>query len=96
MKKIVAALFVLAFMFVACEPGVLNPPSGPGTEYPCGLQGKVCGNNKCCWRADNCGGEAGCPAGYCCFDTNKDFEFGTKQPYPQMSKDEAKARSAPR
>lgn len=96
MKKLLVTLLVLG-MIAACTPAILTPPVGPGTSYVCGLQGKVCNTSKCCWRGDNCGGEAGCPAGYCCFDTNKDFEFGAARSYPQMSQDQACQRmSAPR
>lgn len=48
---------------VACA--FQNPVS---PEYPCGTQGLDCGHGLCCWRGDSCGGEIGCPVGYCCWD----------------------------
>lgn len=95
--KIVTVLIAIASVFVACEPGVLNPPSNTSnSEYPCGIQGKVCPDQMCCWRGDDCGGDIGCPAGYCCFNGD-DTAFGAVKPYVQMSKDEAKTRmSKPR
>lgn len=93
MKKILVTM-VATVAILACD--VVNPPSGPGTEYPCGIQGKVCPNSMCCWRGDDCGGDIGCPAGYCCFNGD-DTAFGATKPYVQMSKDEAKTRmSKPR
>jgi len=57
-------LFAALLLLVACPPA---PPTGPGTAYPCGVNGVSCGNHMCCDEGDACGGTPGCPEGYCCF-----------------------------
>lgn len=65
----------------SCDGGILHPKTGPGTEYPCGLQGRSCGNGMCCGLYEACGGPGvACPEGYCC------PTFGTdRTPKPQTS-----------
>jgi hypothetical protein len=58
---------------LACQtPADLVVKTGPGTPYPCGVNGKVCSGGTCCGENEVCGGDtpksAGCPAGYCCDD----------------------------
>lgn len=74
-----------AVLVTACNGGVLHPPVGPGTDYPCGLQGKSCGNHMCCWLDEDCGGGPfnGCPAGYCCYNGGDDTNM-TRKPEHQM------------
>jgi hypothetical protein len=49
-------------------PSVLTPATGPGTDYPCGVSGRVCQNKMCCGEYDVCGGDdPSCPVGSCCF-----------------------------
>jgi hypothetical protein len=68
------AAFIAA---IACVGPATNPPTGPGTDYPCGLQGHSCGNHMCCWLDEDCGGQNpsadgktayGCPAKMCCYN----------------------------
>lgn len=72
---VVVAIVVAVF---ACGPASV-PPSGPGTQYPCGLQWFECPVQKrgeplaCCPLNHICGGPdpAGfqrCEPGFCCFD----------------------------
>jgi hypothetical protein len=70
-------LWALA-MTTACGANtILTPPTGPGTEYPCGVDGTVCTVQKTCCPANNtCGGEpdaVGCPPGECCFEEGGPF-----------------------
>lgn len=46
---------------------LLNPRTGPGTDYPCGLHGHSCGNSMCCPQDYDCGGVPWCPVGQCCY-----------------------------
>lgn len=90
MTKLVCALaslnFVLALCVFACGPAV-HPAEGPGTEYPCGIHGRVCGGGMCCADTEVCGGydAAGfsrCPAGYCC-DEGEDWPNVSGRQRPQ-------------
>jgi hypothetical protein len=59
-----------SLLIASCYPGsIINPKTGPGTEWPCGLHGIECGNHTCCDDHDICG-SAGtrCPEGFCCYD----------------------------
>ncbi len=77
MRHILAVSFV-AFLVAACKMSVLNPPVGPGTDYPCGIHGIQCPDQKCCWENDVCGGQpfSGCPADYCCYVGPDDDSLG--------------------
>lgn len=81
MRPLSAIIAISVCAVIACSHSVLTPPSGPGTVYPCGLQGISCGNGMCCWLGDVCGGGPfnGCPAGYCCYVGPDDANFR----YPQ-------------
>lgn len=59
-------------------PAILTPPSGPGTEWPCGTSAHQCldaqgsATGTCCDDGYVCGGQGAdsfqtCPAGECCF-----------------------------
>lgn len=86
-SKTLAAIFVMAVV-VACGPNsVIYPPTGPGTEYPCGLQGKSCdpvAPGKCCNLDEDCGYTgpwSPCPEGYCCYNGGEDTRYpGTSKP----------------
>ncbi len=70
---------VAALAFVACNtPRILTPGTGPGTAYPCGVNGVVCltpqgrPSGFCCDEHNVCGGEQPhtpmtCPVGACCY-----------------------------
>lgn len=61
-------LFLAPLLLAACTaPATLTPATGPGTSYPCGVDGKVCADHGCCSQSESCGGEPGCPAHSCCF-----------------------------
>jgi hypothetical protein len=73
MRPIFLVAGVLALL-LACH-GLTTPPTGPGTEYPCGLHGVVCSQSEkravCCPQNHICGSEGGfsrCTAGDCCYD----------------------------
>lgn len=59
----------LAFVAACATPLILQPAQGPGTDYPCGYTGVVCGGHECCPQYHVCGGTtwSSCPAGQCCF-----------------------------
>lgn len=59
-------LAILIAVAGACSGGPINPKTGPGTDYPCGTQGRSCGYGMCCGLSEECGYGLGCPAGYCC------------------------------
>lgn len=55
MKKRIIILVVLAWFLVACAWLMPSKPAeGPGTDYPCGVQGISCGNGFCCWSHEAC------------------------------------------
>ena len=62
------SLFLFPLLLVACASPLLNPPTGPGTDYPCGTRGVLCRDRaSCCWIGQDCGGDVpGCPPGMCC------------------------------
>lgn len=66
-----SVLIALAIVGIvtACNGG-LTPPSGPNTEYPCGVRGVVCPGSMCCDENEICGGGEfpRCEPGMCCFD----------------------------
>lgn len=74
--KLCIALAALAVTFASsCStPAILLPPTGPHTDYPCGIGGVVCASGACCSEGEYCGGERShadpmgntCPAGACC------------------------------
>ena len=91
MRYLMALLLVTP---IACVGTATQaPPSGPGTSYPCGIDGHEClnmagtPNGACCGNWETCGGgkySVGCPADMCC-DIGTD---GTgvrllKPPHPQ-------------
>jgi hypothetical protein len=62
-----AGVLLLAF---ACH-GILTPPTGPDTPYPCGIRGVTCQEGACCPENHLCGFDgpfSRCPEGYCCYD----------------------------
>lgn len=68
--------FLATFACVIACNGINTPPTGPGTDYPCGVWGVVCaeastvpGVTMCCPQASICGYSgpfSRCPAGSCC------------------------------
>lgn len=69
MKNLLSILPVLLALG-ACI-GMIRPPEGPGTDYPCGISNVSCGNHMCCDAPTTvCGGPfTGCAAGMCCVDS---------------------------
>jgi len=83
MKHFLNLVIVLALL-LACG-GVTAPPTGPGTAYPCGVQGKSCGHHMCCGQYDDCGGVVlSCPEGYCCYN-GEDSMLSARKPKKQWS-----------
>lgn len=75
-------LAIFIALFTACN--AIQVPTGPGTDYPCGVYGKSCGGGMCCGQGDVCGFTgpmSTCPAGYCCFVGGKRpaFDAGVDQ-----------------
>ena len=61
-------LSVALVLVVLASCAVIQPPTGPGTDWPCGTNGKQCTNGLCCPSDSDCGGEVlSCPKGSCCF-----------------------------
>lgn len=69
-RHVFAALLLGALALGAqCNNKWVTPPVGPGTDYPCGLQGLQCPDGACCGLNDTCGAaHSRCPAGYCCYN----------------------------
>ena len=102
MKHLVISLLVALLAGLACGPASV-PPSGPGTQWPCGLQWYECpvakreGRLACCPIGDVCGGPdlAGfqrCEPGYCCYDGSGPTSYGS---YGASSADAGAATGAP-
>jgi hypothetical protein len=54
-------LGLLAIVVVACStPAFLVPPTGPGTDWPCGYDGQACGDGTCCPAHTFCNQYGGC------------------------------------
>ena len=56
----IAAAVLLGCLALAsqCDSKYVRPPSGPGTDYPCGLQSHLCSDRKsCCDNGYDCGGD---------------------------------------
>lgn len=70
-RAILRDLFALALVgavVAACAaPSILTPRTGPGTSYPCGLNGHECPDGQCCGNAQVCCDGTTCTAGYCEF-----------------------------
>lgn len=71
---LIFALTVVGLLIPSCrEDSVIHPKTGPGTEYPCGVQGRSCAPvapGKCCSLNEVCGYKgpfSTCPEGYCCY-----------------------------
>jgi hypothetical protein len=60
-------LAALAFLLVAACLPETTVKTGPGTSYPCGVNGKLCAADACCGEDFDCGGYAGCEPGMCCY-----------------------------
>jgi hypothetical protein len=79
---------------VACNNGgILNPPVGPNTAYPCGVKGVVCPGQMCCWENEVCGGQpfSGCPADMCCYVGPTDpTDLGAHPNHKQLTSAEMK------
>lgn len=92
------ALAILAAL-VACDASILHPPTGPGTDLPCGERGQVCPNKLCCDESEHCGGEpfSGCPAGYCCYEPASDEIGARRKPHrrPQWKPGEVPSQLEP-
>ena len=71
----VGSMFLIAVIAISCHNSdVVNPKTGPGTSYPCGVWGVVCPDQECCPWNHVCGDSKAygrfnrCPDGYCCYD----------------------------
>ncbi len=93
MRRLFAVLLVSGIT-VACGAGnlaVLEVKTGPGTSYPCGVNGVSCldmngqPNHMCCSENETCGGgkySVGCPADSCCFIGSSEDMFGVHRNQP--------------
>jgi hypothetical protein len=72
--QIIRALLQVVLVFsiltvVSCRtPAILQAPTGPGTQFPCGFYEHPCVDKTCCGNDEACGGGSfsGCPTGACC------------------------------
>jgi len=87
-------MFILCSFIVAiaCN-GFVTPPTGPNTEYPCGVWGVECEKtakgSMCCPQNHICGYDgqfSRCPSGTCCYD-------GDHWPFLAEESDAGKAQS---
>ena len=80
MKLSLAPVVLGLVILGACGP-TIHPPTGPNTEYPCGLQGKSCdpiAPGRCCALDEDCGYTgpwSTCPAGFCCYNGGTDTRY---------------------
>lgn len=80
LRRLVAVSIFTSICVWACGP-TIHPPTGPGTEYPCGIQGKSCdpvAPGACCSLDEDCGYDgpwSTCPAGYCCYNGGADTRY---------------------
>lgn len=66
--RLLIVLMLVALVATGCAGPFVTPPSGPGTDWPCGLQDHQCHNGACCWADYDCGDlTPGCPADACCY-----------------------------
>lgn len=75
---IIGGTYLAAIVVAACNtPTILTPKTGPGTPYPCGVNGTLCTTqHMCCGPDETCGGEpasVGCPKGMCCYLGDEGF-----------------------
>ncbi len=76
MVKTTMTLGLIAFVTLAidaCRSDLLHPKEGTNSEYPCGIRGVVCPNDKCCPENHVCGDTAygyfnRCTPGFCCYE----------------------------
>jgi hypothetical protein len=54
-----AIVALLAVAFSGCG-AFLTPPTGPGTDWPCGYDGQACGDSTCCPAHKFCNQYGGC------------------------------------
>lgn len=84
-RRLLTALGAAALFAAGCAtPAILTPATGPGTLYPCGVDGQVCPDtSECCATDEVCGGQpfSGCPEGMCCYAG--DDGFGATRAHPQ-------------
>jgi hypothetical protein len=78
-------IFFAAILVGACGASVLQPKTGPGTSYPCGVNGVSCPGHMCCGEEDVCGstGFGACPEGMCCY-AGPDDTLSARPPHPQV------------
>lgn len=72
------SLIVPALVLVAACGPTTHPPSGPHTEFPCGLHGRSCGGGMCCYETQTCGFDgpfSRCAPGWCCDDGGPDWPY---------------------
>lgn len=74
MKRTLFICLSTYFTIVACN-GLTAPPTGSGTEYPCGVWGVECSSGEnatmCCPQNHICGYDGAfsrCPKDMCCYD----------------------------
>ena len=62
--------FFAPLLLLASCLAVLDAKTGPGTDFPCGVDGVSCGGGMCCTlQGDICGGTfLSCPVGMCCHE----------------------------
>lgn len=59
------ALSILSGIIACSSTSILTPKTGPGTPYPCGLNGHECRDGNCCGDSMVCCDGTSCTAGYC-------------------------------
>lgn len=65
---VLAAILNALSCAVACDADFAVPRQGPGTAYPCGVNGVTCTDGKCCGQDESCGGDdPTCPSNSCCY-----------------------------
>jgi hypothetical protein len=83
-----AFVFAVVLMAACATPRILTPPTGPSTNYPCGINGVECGDHTCCYEDEICGGGPfnGCPAHACCPAQWSPVPDGAKWPHRERKR----------
>lgn len=88
--KILHVCAIIVGTSLGCAVALLQPATGPGTGYSCGIHGKSCAEHLCCNEDEECGGPLNhsfsCPVGLCCY-------LGPEPGFIGMASHERKQRS---
>lgn len=83
MKKLLV-LMLAGFLLAGCHfADYVTPKTGPGTDFPCGVDGEQCSDGTCCGYKLHCAGTDRCDG--VAYDGNKDW-IGVSRPRTKAPK----------